>query len=59
MRAAEPLIDRAEVRRQLAVGDSKVRELERRGLLPPVRLGHRCVRYRAEDLRRLREGATS
>lgn len=55
-----PLIDRQEVCRRLGVGLTKVRQLERAGVLPAVRLGARCVRYRPQDVaaivERLRAG---
>lgn len=49
-----PLLDSEEVRRRLNVGRRTLRELERRGVLPCVRLGHRTVRYRPEDVERIR-----
>jgi len=45
-----PLINREQVAKMLGVNYHTVLRLESRGLLPCVRLGHRFIRYRVEDV---------
>jgi excisionase family DNA binding protein len=48
-------VDRAEAARLLGVSKLTIWRLVSRGLLCPIRIGRKCVRYRVADLERLIE----
>jgi hypothetical protein len=47
------LVSRREAADMLGINPRTVREYERRGLLSPIRLNCRVIRYRREELERL------
>jgi hypothetical protein len=51
------LLTRAQVARELSTCNHTVARYTKKGLLPAVVIGPRCVRYRPEDLRKFVESA--
>lgn len=54
----ETLLTRTQVSETLGLSLESIRRLARSGVLPPIKLGSRSVRYRATDVWRLAQGGT-
>lgn len=55
---AKEIIDRKEAALILGVSLTQIERFRRMGMLPYIKLGHKCVRYRRSDCEKLLEACT-
>ena len=55
---AKEIIDRKEAANILSVSLTQIERFRRMGMLPYIKLGHKCVRYRRSDCEKLLEACT-
>ena len=55
---AKEIIDRKEAANILSVSLTQIERFRRMGILPYIKLSHKCVRYRRSDCEKLLEACT-